>query len=48
MYDVLVERPSAARASSQSVAVDGREVDGEWIDLVDDGARHTVVVRPRE
>jgi hypothetical protein len=30
------------------VVVDGRVVDGEWINLVDDGARHAVVVRPRE
>jgi cyclic beta-1,2-glucan synthetase len=48
VYEVLVQRPSAARAGSQVVVVDGRVVDGEWIDLVDDGARHAVVVRPRE
>ena len=48
VYEVLVERPSAARPGSQLVTVDGREVHGEWIDLVDDGGSHTVVVRPRE
>jgi cyclic beta-1,2-glucan synthetase len=48
VYEVLVQRPSAARAGSQVVVVDGRVVDGEWINLVDDGARHAVVVRPRE
>jgi hypothetical protein len=25
--------------------LDGRVLDGEWVTLVDDGARHTVVVR---
>ena len=48
VYEVLVEQPSAAQVGSQSVVVDGRAVDGEWIELVDDSARHTVVVRPRE
>jgi len=48
VYDVVVERPSAARAGSQSIVVDGRRIDAEWIDLVDDGARHKVEVRPRE
>jgi cyclic beta-1,2-glucan synthetase len=47
VYEVLVERPHAARSGAQSVVVDGREVEGEWIELVDDGARHTVVVRVR-
>jgi hypothetical protein len=27
--------------------LDGRPLAGEWIELVDDGARHAVVVRPR-
>jgi cyclic beta-1,2-glucan synthetase len=48
VYDVVVERPSAAGAGAQTVVVDGRRIDGDWIELVDDGARHAVVVRPRE
>ena len=48
VYEVVVERPGAARAGGQEVLVDGRPVAGEWVDLVDDGARHAVVVRPRE
>jgi cyclic beta-1,2-glucan synthetase len=47
VYELVVERPHAARAGAQEVLLDGRESDGEWIDLVDDGARHAVVVRPR-
>jgi cellobiose phosphorylase len=46
VYEVTVERPHVARAGAQEVVLDGRPVEGEWIDLVDDGARHTVVVRP--
>jgi cyclic beta-1,2-glucan synthetase len=48
VYQVRVERPHAARAGSQAVVLDGRAVEGEWIQLVDDGARHTVLIRPRE
>jgi cyclic beta-1,2-glucan synthetase len=47
VYEVVVERPAAARAGAQEILIDGREVDGEWIDLVDDGARHLVGIRPR-
>ena len=46
VYEVLVERPHAARSGAQQVVVDGHAVKGEWIPLVDDGARHTVVVSP--
>jgi len=46
VYDVVVERPHAARGGAQEVVLDGRTLDGEWIELADDGARHTVVVRP--
>ena len=38
--------PHAARGGAQEVVLDGRTLDGEWIELADDGARHTVVVRP--
>jgi cellobiose phosphorylase len=47
VYEVVVERPHEARAGAQEVVLDGRAVEGEWIELVDDGARHAVVVRPR-
>ena len=47
VYQVVVERPHEARAGAQEVVLDGRAVEGEWIDLVDDGVHHTVVVRPR-
>jgi cyclic beta-1,2-glucan synthetase len=44
VYEVKVERPSEARSGAQKVVLDGRLLDGEWVTLVDDGARHTVVV----
>ena len=47
VYEVLVERPDAARSGAQEVVLDGRVLDGEWIELADDGARHAVMVRPR-
>ena len=47
VYDVVVERPHAARVGAQEVLVDGRTLQGEWIELVDDGARHAVLIRPR-
>ncbi|HEU5041471.1 MAG TPA: protein ndvB, partial [Gemmatimonadales bacterium] len=47
VYDVVVERPGAARSGQQEVTLDGRALEGEWVELTDDGARHTVVVRPR-
>jgi cyclic beta-1,2-glucan synthetase len=47
VYEVVVERPHAARSGAQEVVLDGRVLDGEWIGLADDGARHAVVVRPR-
>ncbi|HEX6670449.1 MAG TPA: protein ndvB, partial [Gemmatimonadales bacterium] len=46
MYEVVVERPAVARAGAQQVMLDGRALEGEWIDLVDDGGRHSVVIRP--
>jgi cyclic beta-1,2-glucan synthetase len=46
VYEVVVERPHAARSGAQRVTVDGREVEGEWVALADDGGRHEVVVRP--
>jgi cyclic beta-1,2-glucan synthetase len=45
-YEVLVEQPHAARAGTQKVVLDGRVLEGEWIELVDDGGRHSVVISP--
>jgi cyclic beta-1,2-glucan synthetase len=46
-YVITVERPAAARSGNQTITVDGQPIDGETIPLVDDGARHEVVIRPR-
>ena len=46
-YAIVVERPGSARAGAQEVLLDGRVLEGEWVELVDDGERHAVVVRPR-
>ena len=46
VYEVLVERPHAARSGDQQVVLDGHVIEGEWIPLVDDGTRHTVVISP--
>jgi cyclic beta-1,2-glucan synthetase len=47
VYEVVVQRPNEVRAGAQQVALDGRELEGEWIELVDDGGQHRVVVTPR-
>jgi cyclic beta-1,2-glucan synthetase len=47
VYEIMVERPAAARSGAQEVVLDGRVLAGEWVELVDDGGRHAVVVRPR-
>ena len=46
-YEVTVERPGEARRGHQEVTLDGRVLEGESIPLVDDGASHEVVIRPR-
>ena len=46
-YTIVVERPQAARKGNQQVLLDGRMLEGETIPLVDDGATHEVVIRPR-
>jgi cyclic beta-1,2-glucan synthetase len=46
MYIITVLRPGAVRAGGASVTLDGRVLDGTGIPLADDGARHTVEVRP--
>jgi cyclic beta-1,2-glucan glucanotransferase len=47
VYAIRVERPREARKGSQEVTLDGRKLETEVIPLVDDGARHEVVVRPK-
>ena len=32
------------RGGAQELVLDGRMLEGEWIELADDGARHSVVV----
>jgi len=46
VYTIVVHGPHAARGSLREVTLDGRVLDGPAIPLVDDGARHAVVVRP--
>ena len=46
-YEISVERPDAARRGNQEVTLDGRALEAETIPLVDDGATHRVVVRPK-
>jgi cyclic beta-1,2-glucan synthetase len=46
-YEITVYRPAAARRGNQLLSIDGRDLDGEAIHLLDDGATHRVVIRPR-
>jgi len=46
-YHVTVEEPHRARAGAQSVELDGKPLDSEWVPLVADGQAHKVMVRPR-
>jgi len=46
-YEIAVERPGAAQRGNQEVTLDGRALEAETIPLVDDGAAHRVVVRPK-
>jgi cellobiose phosphorylase len=47
-YRIVVHQPSAARLGNQRLTLDGREVDGEFVTLTDDGREHEVVIRPRQ
>jgi cyclic beta-1,2-glucan synthetase len=47
LYVIVVQGPNAGRAHLSEVTLDGRIVDGPGVPLLDDGARHTVVVRHR-
>ena len=46
-YAITVHDPAAIQAAGAAVVLDGRPLESEVIPLVDDGARHQVVVRPR-
>jgi cyclic beta-1,2-glucan synthetase len=46
VYAIVVRNPGAIRDGAVDVSVDGRSLDGAEIPLVDDGARHEVLVRP--
>ena len=46
-YEIRVEQPGLARRGEQRVILDGRELDGETIALVDDGSSHRVLIQPR-
>jgi cyclic beta-1,2-glucan synthetase len=43
-YRILVENPSGVERGVRSLTVDGRELNGDPIDLKDDGGRHEVRV----
>jgi cyclic beta-1,2-glucan synthetase len=45
-YAITVQQPGEITGEDVNVSVDGRALDGPAIPLVDDGARHVVVVRP--
>ena len=47
LYAITVVRPAEVRRAGAEVSLDGRMLDDASIPLRDDGARHTVVVRPR-
>ncbi len=45
-WEILVQDPGLLTANAKTITVDGRAIDGPAIRLVDDGARHKVVIRP--
>ncbi|HEX2190730.1 MAG TPA: protein ndvB, partial [Longimicrobiaceae bacterium] len=47
LYAVTVHDPGEIRSAGAEVSLDGRVLDEAAIPLVDDGARHEAVVRPR-
>nr|MBA3555824.1 hypothetical protein [Gemmatimonadales bacterium] len=46
VYAIVVQRPQAVGGGTAEIVLDGAVLDGPMIPLVDDGARHQVVVRP--
>jgi cyclic beta-1,2-glucan synthetase len=47
LYAIRVQDPAALRRTAAEVSLDGRVLEGAEIPLLDDGARHEVLVRPR-
>jgi cyclic beta-1,2-glucan synthetase len=47
LYVIVVHDPGGIRRGEAAVTLDGQPLDGRGIPLVDDGAQHTVAVRPR-
>jgi len=47
-YELNVERPGAIRAQASDVEIDGRRSTDGCIQLIDDGQRHVINVRPLE
>jgi cyclic beta-1,2-glucan synthetase len=47
VYAIVVHEPGGVTPENALATVDGREIDGAAIMLVDDGERHEVVIRPR-
>jgi cyclic beta-1,2-glucan synthetase len=47
LYDIVVKDPGAMRGGEAELEIDGHVVEGSAITLIDDGARHAVVVRTR-
>jgi cellobiose phosphorylase len=43
-YTIVVQQPHAVKSGTGEVTLDGRVLEGRGIRLVDDGARHTVLV----
>ena len=43
-YTIGVSNPQSVSRGVQSVTIDGNEIAGEWLTLVDDGARHAVTI----
>ncbi|HET8769937.1 MAG TPA: hypothetical protein VFM71_03035, partial [Gemmatimonadaceae bacterium] len=48
IYAITVHEPGRVRGAGSEVMIDGRALHDGVIPLTDDGARHEVVVRPRE
>ncbi|MND09190.1 hypothetical protein D3C83_323240 [compost metagenome] len=45
-WSIQVHEPGRIGAAGAQVTLDGRRLEGSTIPLVDDGARHEVVIRP--
>jgi cellobiose phosphorylase len=45
-YEITVQSPGLIRSRGASITVDGHAVTGDAIELADDGATHSVTIRP--